>query len=245
MENLQRIVERSLLASGIILCALFATSRIYGSLASAADLERFDQARTALTANPANASAHSPEAANVDTSLWSDGRIEAYRASLEQASLEQDAALPLAVLEVPAIGLEVPVLEGTTDFILNRAVGHIEGTARPGQSGNVAIAGHRDGFFRGLKDLELGDRIVITTLEDRQEFVIRDLGVVDPSDVHVLEPTPSPTVTLVTCYPFYFIGKAPRRFIVTAVQSPVAVEGDVANGARAAPHPTVLPRSND
>ena len=78
------------------------------------------------------------------------------------------------------------------------------------------MAGHRDGFFRGLKDLELGDRLELETLERKQEFVVDGLTIVTPDDVHVLDPTPEPTLTLVTCYPFYFVGKAPKRYIVRA-----------------------------
>ena len=107
-------------------------------------------------------------------------------------------------------------LQGTAELTLNRAVGRIPGTALPGQPGNVALAGHRDGFFRGLKDLEVGDRLELETLAETQEFVVEGLTIVTPDDVHVLDATPSPTLTLVTCYPFYFVGKAPKRYIVRA-----------------------------
>jgi sortase A len=205
-----RILERSLLGTGIALCVVFVALRAHGSLASDSDLERFARARNAIAKEPQETNSDSQA---IDTSLWSEGRIEAYR-----ESLGEDVDLPMAVLEIPAIGLEVPVLEGTDDLILNRAVGHISGTARPGENGNVAIAGHRDGFFRGLKDLELGARLVLTSLDDRQVFTVQSLTVVSPGDVHVLDPTPTPTLTLVTCYPFYFVGKAPQRFIVRAVE---------------------------
>jgi sortase A len=124
--------------------------------------------------------------------------------------------LPLAVLRIPGIELEVPVLDGTDEVTLNRAVGWIPGTARPGEPGNLGIAGHRDGFFRGLKDLRLGDRIELETLTQNGVYVIDDLLIVDPEDTFVLEPTTSPAITLVTCYPFYHVGKAPRRYIVRA-----------------------------
>lgn len=149
--------------------------------------------------------------AEVDFSLWAEGRIAKYRESLRQAF-----APALGVLRIPRIGLEVPVLDGIDELTLNRAVGHIPGTPPPGAPGNVGIAGHRDGFFRGLKDLALGDRIELEAGGELQRFTVTELTVVDPGDVQVLDPTPGPALTLVTCYPFYFVGKAPQRYIVRA-----------------------------
>jgi len=100
---------------------------------------------------------------------------------------------------------------------LNRAVGHIDGTAVPGQSGNLGIAGHRDGFFRGLKDVHLGDPIELETLGGSQIFRVADIRIVSPEDVSVLDTTAGPVLTLVTCYPFYFVGDAPQRYIVRAL----------------------------
>ena len=117
------------------------------------------------------------------------------------------------------------MLPGTDDRTLDRGVGHIEGTALPGTDGNLAIAGHRDGFFRGLKDIATGDLIEIVTVRETSTYRVERTWVVDPTDVSVLEPTPGPALTLVTCYPFYFIGSAPRRFIVRAVPAnPVATQ---------------------
>ena len=94
--------------------------------------------------------------------------------------------------------------------------GHVEGTALPGTAGNIAVAAHRDGFFRGLKDIKIGDQIELTTLEGQQTFVVSKLDIVDPFQVSVLDPTDEPVLTLITCYPFYFVGSAPERFIVRA-----------------------------
>ena len=115
------------------------------------------------------------------------------------------------------------MLEGTDDFTLNRAVGHIANTARPGSDGNSGIAGHRDGFFRGLKDITPGDAIELETLDGSEVYRVERTWIVDPEDVSVLDPTPARSLTLVTCYPFYFIGSAPRRFIVRAVRADEAV----------------------
>ena len=122
------------------------------------------------------------------------------------------------MLRIPKIRLEVPVLPGTDDRTLDRGVGHIEDTAPPGTAGNSGIAGHRDGFFRGLKDIAAGDVIELDTLQGKQVYRIERTWVVEPEDVSVLDPTPAPALTLVTCYPFYFVGSAPQRFIVRAVR---------------------------
>jgi LPXTG-site transpeptidase (sortase) family protein len=148
-----------------------------------------------------------------DFRLWAPERIQAY-----QASLQERGCAPTAVLRIPSIGLEVAVLEGTDDLTLNRAVGRIAGTARPGEAGNVGIAGHRDGFFRVLKDLAPDSPLELETLDGRRLcYRVQEIRVVRPSAVEVLDPTPEPSVTLVTCYPFYFAGSAPERFIVRAV----------------------------
>jgi sortase A len=119
-------------------------------------------------------------------------------------------------LELQRVGLSAIAREGTDPAILERAVGHIPGTALPGDSGNAAFAGHRDTFFRSLQRVRAGDEIVVTTHTGRHHYVVRDTQVVSPRDVSVLDPTPLPTLTLVTCYPFRYIGSAPERFIVRA-----------------------------
>jgi sortase A len=148
-----------------------------------------------------------------DQSLWSPIRISAWR-----DALRAPAAAPLAVLRIPKIRLEVAVLPGTDDRTLDRGVGHIEDTAPPGADGNSGLAGHRDGFFRGLKDIGPGDAIVLETLQGTEAYVVERTWIVNPEDVSVLDPTPTRSLTLVTCYPFYFVGSAPQRFIVRAVR---------------------------
>jgi sortase A len=147
-----------------------------------------------------------------DQSLWSPVRVTAWR-----KALGLPAPAPIAVLRIAKIRLEVPVLPGTDDRTLDRAVGHIDDTALPGSDGNSGIAGHRDGFFRGLKDIVAGDAIELDTLRGKELYRIERTWVVNPDDVSVLDPTPTRTLTLVTCYPFYFVGSAPLRFIVRAV----------------------------
>jgi sortase A len=150
-----------------------------------------------------------------DRSEWSSERIRHF---------EETGAPPaeaLARLDVPDVGLSVMVLDGTDAWTLNRAVGRIEGTARPGEDGNIGIAGHRDGFFRGLRNLEIGDTLRLASLEGVAHYEVVELSVVSPADVEVLAPTAEPTLTLVTCYPFYYVGDAPERFIVRAQRTRV------------------------
>lgn len=154
------------------------------------------------------------QSAEPDLSLWDGERISAWR-----RALNEPAPPPLAVLRIPKIRLEVPVLPGTDDFTLNRAVGHIEDTALPGTDGNSGIAGHRDGFFRGLKDIRPDDAIELETLRGKEDYRVERIWIVYPEDVSVLDATPTRSLTLVTCYPFYHVGPAPQRYIVRAVRA--------------------------
>ena len=129
--------------------------------------------------------------------------------------------------------MEAPLLEGTDDVTLNRGVGRIEGTAHPGEDGNLGIAGHRDSFFRVLKDIKVGDRVDLEGLERSDTYVVDQVEIVDPGDVSVLRPRSKPSLTLVTCYPFYFIGSAPRRYIVHALRQDSKPQADIATPSMA------------
>ena len=151
----------------------------------------------------------------ISSQQWSSERVAAYRQSLTRRL----ATPTVAILRIPQVNLVAPVLEGTDEFTLNRGVGHIRGTAGPNDKGNFGIAGHRDGFFRALKDISIGD-IVEIELRDRIDlYRITKTSIVDPSNVSVLKDHAAGTVTLVTCYPFYFIGSAPKRFIVEGLRA--------------------------
>jgi sortase A len=144
---------------------------------------------------------------------WSPVRVAKYQASLEKP------VRAIGRLEIPDVDLEVMVLEGDDDDTLDRAVGHVPGTAsKPGKSGNLAIAGHRDGYFRGLRHLEEGDELSLTTLEGVARYRVEKITIVDPKRTDVLAHTADPTLTLVTCYPFFHVGDAPWRYIVRARQ---------------------------
>jgi sortase A len=123
-------------------------------------------------------------------------------------------------IEIPRLLLSAVVVEGIGKTALRRAAGHIPGTALPGQPGNVGISGHRDTFFRPLKDLKINDEIQFSTLNGDFRYVVESLTIVDPSNVGVLAPSSENQLTLVTCYPFFYIGAAPKRFVVRARQIP-------------------------
>lgn len=122
----------------------------------------------------------------------------------------------LGRMEIPRLGFSVMVAEGTKEATLRRAGGHIPGTSLPGQGGNVGIAGHRDTLFRPLRNIRQNDVITLTTLAGEYRYRVMSTEIVSPSDITVLQPEGHETLTLVTCYPFYFVGPAPDRFIVRA-----------------------------
>jgi sortase A len=132
------------------------------------------------------------------------------------ASFHPLTGKPLGEIELTRIGVTAMILEGTDDRTLRRAVGHIPGTPLPGQPGNVAIAGHRDTFFRALRNVRQDDEITLMTLEGSYRYRVDSISVVGPRDTQVLDNSGGDILTLVTCYPFYFVGPAPRRFIVRA-----------------------------
>ncbi len=202
-------LERVLLFCGILLVSVYIGSRFYGAVYSRSSLQSFwtsqAAAQTAVAASPRS------QSSLTNFRLWSEKRIQKY-----QASLLVKVPPPLGVIEIPSLRLQVPILEGTDDLTLDRGVGHIAGTAAPGESGNIGIAGHRDGFFRGLKDIHVGDTIDLQSQQGNSHYRVDEIQIVSPDDVSVLEPRTKPSLTLVTCYPFYFVGSAPSRYIVHA-----------------------------
>jgi len=122
----------------------------------------------------------------------------------------------LGRIEIPRIALSVIVLQGTTSQTLRLGVGHIAGTALPGESGNVGIAGHRDTFFRGLKDIHTDDEILLQTVSGISRYEVDWIQITASNDGEIVSPTAKSGLTLVTCYPFHYIGPAPERFVVHA-----------------------------
>lgn len=199
-----RVTQWILLGSGLALMLLSVATMAAGELGRRADVERF-------SAEPEKA-AWQARTQPPDMSLWSARRVQDFKLA-ETATV----AAPLAVLRVPALALNVPVYPTTAEVHLNRGVGVIEGMSTPDGGGNLGLAGHRDGFFRVLKDIGPGTVVEVETHRRVHRYRITSIDIVDKADGRLLVDTDDPTITLVTCYPFYFVGDAPRRFIVRGV----------------------------
>jgi len=143
---------------------------------------------------------------------WSPSRREAYTRLLDHGGLPA----PIGELRLTEQDRAVPVFSGTGESSLTLGAGHLPETSALGDDGNIAIAGHRDGFFRALRHLEPGHRLILSTDRGPRTFEVSDVRVVSPNDVWVLDPTPETILTLITCHPFYFVGSAPNRYIVRA-----------------------------
>lgn len=180
------LVERLLLTIGIVLLGWYGLDQLQTAYDQAMASREFEEIRMPA---PVSHAAASPRVAIGDIV----GRVA-----------------------IPRVGVSAIVREGDDATILRRAVGHIPGTALPGAKGNAALAGHRDTFFRGLRHIRNGDEIVLSAATGDAHYVVRNTRIVDPSDVSVLAPTQGPALTLITCYPFNYIGAAPRRFVVYA-----------------------------
>lgn len=222
MKSYVRFCERALIALGVVFLAIYAFFRIHAWFFQAYDSWSFDQSiksRSQRIESPefeshagsqTQTQTGGPEEA-ADYEGWAPTRILAH-----ERSLARPPRTIIGRLLIPALDMNVMVLEGTDRWTLNRAVGHIEGTALPGTSGNVGISAHRDGFFRDLGKISRGDEISLVTTEKTFTYQVESTQIVNPSETHVLEPSGKPVLTLVTCYPFYFVGEAPQRFVVQA-----------------------------
>lgn len=137
-----------------------------------------------------------------------------------RGSVPSVPSLPMGALvgrmEIPKLGISVMVLEGDGEGVLQKAVGHVPATAFPGKAGNVVVAGHRDTFFRALRNIQKDDEITFTTTQGIYHYQVGSIDKVGPQDVQVLQASGRPKLTLITCYPFYYVGPAPNRFIVQA-----------------------------
>jgi sortase A len=200
-----------MLVTGLVLLGIWGGALIQGTISSRAAVNRFESDQPQPFKVSAITMSDPTFGPQVDFSLWSAKRVDAYK-----QSLANKVDRPLAVVRVPKIHLEVPLYNDTDDLTLNRGVGRILGTARVGEAGNLGIAGHRDGFFRGLKELGPGDEIDLLLPEGSAAYVVDKTQIVYPEDVWVLNSTDVPTLTLVTCFPFYYVGSAPQRFVVHA-----------------------------
>ncbi len=200
--------ERILFIGGLALLGFCALAYLHGVLSSRLAIETFEADRKQA---PRAAAAFSPSVPPpLDFTLWSEKRLRLYRTPLAKYFDN-----PLAVLRIRRLRLEAPVFEGTDDLTLNRGVGTVVGSALPGEVGNMSIAGHRDSFFRRLKDAVVGDSVELSTITGTYTYKVDSLRVVFPDDVGVLRHGTAQSLTLVTCYPFYFVGNAPRRSLFT------------------------------
>ena len=217
-----RLWERLFLLAGLVLLAICAFAYVHRALMLRVAMNSFEHAKKEATNNRNESKVDAAVTADrnkVETS--GDGRPSTPNDSHVRNTapgVHRVGEVPLAILRIPKIQLEVPVLKGTDDITLNRGVGQIAGTAAPGEMGNIGIAGHRDGFFRNLKGMNKGDVIELETTTVSEIYVVDRILITGPDDVSVLQPRNTQSLTLVTCYPFQFIGPAPRRFIVEATR---------------------------
>jgi sortase A len=177
--------------AGALLCSLCAGAYLERCFYQAAESRRLDEALRSNTTRPAPA---------------------------PRESLRRAEGSLVGRLEIPRLQLSAIVLEGSDSRTLSRGVGRIPETADPGQNGNVVLSGHRDTFFRPLRKIRAGDRVTLQTPIGLYRYVVEWTAVVNPSDTASLKATPDRSLTLVTCYPFRYVGPAPQRFIVRARQ---------------------------
>lgn len=157
-----------------------------------------------------------------DQSLWDATQIKDY-----EKALQEDFPPALGVLIIKDLGIEVPIYNGADDHTLDRGAGRIKGMGRLDGVGNLGISAHRDSFFRVLKDIEVGADILVQTPGGVERYEVSDIRTVPKSDVSVLDPSDEHMLTLVTCYPFYHVGHAPERYIVTALPMQEVLEETV------------------
>ena len=219
-------IERALLIIGLALAAFVGAAYLESYISTREALEIFD---AAVSSDPAPAVDISERDGLQQEEREDSGETQSLYVVQNPSSTSRE---PLAVLEIPMIRLSVPVFEGTDPLTLNHGVGRIRGTGHPGDRGNIGIAGHRDRYFRRLKDLHSGDLILLRTRGGIDTYSADRFQVVSPREVQVLQSTAIPSVTLVTCYPFYFVGNAPKRFVVTAHLMHSSSVGPTATDAR-------------
>lgn len=219
-------LERLLLGIGLVCLGLVAYAVIDASWFQYRQGSLFDRARAAAaartlaTTSSANAAGRRgsavPGAAGEGQPASETDRLDTFHPAAPPSPPVEEGSL-MGRIEIPRIGISALVLEGISGETLRRGVGHVPNTAIPRQlPGNVGLAGHRDSVFRGLKDIRKNDLINVETMDGTYRYGVDWMQVVDPDDVGVLAVSNRPELTLVTCYPFYYVGSAPERFVVRA-----------------------------
>jgi len=184
------VASRLLLAFGVVCSLLAVGTLVYGEIFERHQAWRFEQEIEEADGLP-----------EID--------VREFRADIRRGDR-------VARLEIPRLGVSVTVLHGVETEILRVGAGHVPGTPLPGGGGNTAIAGHRDTFFRKLEGIQPGDLIQVSTLAGSHEYTVDSIEIVGPGDTRVLESRARPELTLITCYPFRYVGAAPERFVVRA-----------------------------
>ena len=207
MPYKQRKTEQRSTTLSLLAVMLTGSAFLYATIGSGSAIAATEQT---TSSNPEQVQEISLEGYAPDQSMWAEKMIAKY----EKVKDTGDA--PLAMLKIERLNIEAPVYFGTKKITLDRGIGIVAGTANLGEVGNIGISGHRDSFFRPLKDIKLGDKIEMRTPEGIQDFEVTDISIVDALDVSVLDPTDTTVLTLITCHPFYYVGYAPDRYIVKA-----------------------------
>jgi sortase A len=198
-------------AIGILALVYVGYSVIDARLFLASETRQFQQELDAATPSVAVGDRPGPSSSPAAITEAKDSSAERVR--------PPNGGSPSGRLEIRSIGLVAMIMEGTDERTLRHAIGHVKGTSMPGEDGNVAIAGHRDTFFRDLRHIQRNDEITLTTLTGEYHYSVDVMEVVGPEDTAVLQNSGQATLTLVTCYPFYLVGPAPKRFVVRAHSS--------------------------
>jgi sortase A len=197
IHTLRRWLARLLIAGGALALIWVVTTLVLASFHRRQDEAALERMRTSPAAQPEPAPQEPPT----------------LPASLATGE-------PIGTLELVRVGLSGVVVEGDSDAVLDRAIGHLPDTPLPWNIGNSALAAHRDALFRPLKGVRLGDVLRLKTPHGDFDYRVKETLIVQPDNLSVLDPTPVPMLTLISCYPFNFIGHAPMRFIVRAERIP-------------------------
>ena len=203
-----RWISRFLLIVGTLAVGYVAFTLLDAWFYQADEARKFEQARRAVK----RASTESPVSPLLPVMLNAPAHVPEHRASARGGAA-------WGRINISSIGLSSMILEGVDHDTLRRGVGHIPGTALPGEPGNVVLAGHRDTFFRALRNIRKDDEITLETLDGSYRYRVDLIQIVAPEQTEVLDNSGEPTLTLVTCYPFSFVGAAPQRYIVRARRS--------------------------
>lgn len=195
-SGVARVIERACWALACVCMALYVAARTDAAINGRADLAQATTSATHRATTTANVTPAAPVVAHPTPSVASSA-----------TNLQ-------GLLEIPSLGLRAPLYSDTSAVNLNRGAGLIPGMASPGEGGNLGVAAHRDGLFRPLENIQVGAAIEVRTADFHYIYHVTSIAVVDRTDAALLRNTEEPAITLVTCYPFRFVGPAPRRFVV-------------------------------